>query len=442
MSSKVYLLFFSSVSFSLFPYISPAAEISCSADINQSGVIAVSDARSLSAALDSDNRIILIENDIPVPASIDLGSKKLAGPAYFKDTPSCTALPRPVLSFATEENIGMNGGEINSLSLNFDISDRKTNAVSGSGTIRDIDVRVTKAGAVFKIFDTLDIKGKVTVESADDTSVFISLNEDTALNIDGELVLKGKGYYGLSAGRSSKVHILPGGSLNSFIIGGHEGISMHGNASFIADGPVKIIEPFYTAIVSASSSPAPVITLNAENNYIAANSAAVAMASGKITFNGSAIINCTKTGNISCKAISVLEVSPSSGETAVEINAPVTVKGLRKTDRIGTLVSSDGMIKMFGGIFRLNSTFKSESGSGFIFLKTRKAEFGPAAALLGSDYFHNLDEPQKTKAKVSAGARMEIGGICKKSPSGGIMIMPGSGENDVTQPVAPFTEGC
>lgn len=442
MSAKAFLPFFSSLVFSLFPSISSAAESSCGADVRESGTAVVSDARSLSAALASDNTVILIENDIFVPASIDMGAKKLVGPGYFKNTPSCVALPRPVLSFSAGENFGMNGGEINSLILDFSISDQKTNVISGSGIIQDTDVKTAGAASVFKVFDSLDIKGKITAESSDISSTFISLNENAALNIAGTVVLKGKGSGALSAGRSSKVHILPGGSLTSFITGGYEGISMQGKASFIADGPVKIMEPFYNAIAASPSSPAPKLVLNAANNYLAASNAGVAMTSGTTIFNGTTAINCTKKDNTSCKAISVLETSPSSGMAVVEINAPVTVTGLRKTNRVGTLISSDGMLKMFGGTFHLNSTFKSENGNGFIFLRTRHAEFGPQAALLGSDYIQNMNETQETAVEISAGARMEIGGVCKKAPTNSIMVMPGPGEDNVTNPIAPFTEGC
>lgn len=418
----------------------------CGAAVMQanSDVAAPTDAATFYEALSSGKNIILVETDMTVSASTSLGSKKLVGPKYFSDVAICASMATPTLTYGSTATLTMSGGEINQLNLSFQTSDTSVDAVSGSGTIRDASITSKMMRNTVKATGKITLAGSVTATSQQRNSTGYAiqsvLQSDTtsgSFDITGTTTVKGAADYGLKINTGSKTTIASTGSLIWAITDGFVGIDLENNSTFTANGPVKFEQPVSSAIGYITTGKA-VINLNASGNYIKTTYSGLMQTHGDININGSTTIECFRAqGSSSCTAIDSHETY-SSSVNSVTISAPLTLVNFNKIhDSQYPTIYGDTILSIVGGTLKINSTIESKANIGKLMLNGESMSIGSSGAVLGATYMYGY----KRGVTVSAGAKMKLGGVCRKAASGGTMTVPDSG-NAVTSPISPFTSGC
>ncbi|MGN1078835.1 MAG: hypothetical protein ACI4TE_01545 [Alphaproteobacteria bacterium] len=302
---------------------------------NNANVAAATDASSFYAAMASGKSVILIDGDISGLATTALGSKKLVGPKYFSDIEICKTQTTPTVTFASSSNMTISGGEINQLNLKFTLNDKSKNAVSGSGIIKDSTISAHLSNNVVSATGKITLSGNVTILSEKDdgdnyANQGVLATEGGTIEIAGKTTLKGESSYGLRIAADTTVTVTSSGTLILNMPDVFVGINLGNNSTFTANGPVKFEAAASSAIgyISVYES---YINLNAAGNYIKTTYSGLMETSGMIKINGSMTIECFRkdNDNSSCTAIKA-DHTYSGTTTKVEINAPVTVKGLTR----------------------------------------------------------------------------------------------------------------
>lgn len=398
---------------------------------SRSDVATVTDAATLTTALSSGKNIIAIMADTSTSTPLSLGSKKLVGPQYFSDIPICTTTATPKLTFTNSSDaITMSSGEINQMNIVHTVDSTSASTVVGTGTMKNSTITAKKVLALIKPGSSFTLEGTNTLTSNDVSSNIIKQDASGTLNINGALTMNGQSTYGIQMGSSGKMTIASSGSLTSNVTGGFIGIDIDNYAVFTANGPVKFMQPFSSTIgyIATGNSK---VTFNASNNHIKTTYSGFMTTAGDITINGSTTIECVRKDNNSCKAFSVHEVY-SSSVNSLTINAPVTITGLTKPD-------GDEILYMVGGKINLKNTITSNTGYGKILLNAEEGSFSASGAILGGTNFQRtIWNAATSKLSIASGARLKVGGVCKKATSASTLGKVDS----VTSPPAPFTGGC
>ena len=409
---------------------------------NNTNVAAATDASSFYAAMDSGKSVILIDGDISGLATTALGSKKLVGPKYFSDIEICKTQTTPTVTFASSSNMTISGGEINQLNLKFTLNDKSKNAVSGSGIIKDSTISAHLSNNVVSATGKITLSGDVTILSEKDdgdnyANQGVLATEGGTIEIAGKTTLKGESSYGLRMGKETTVTINSSGTLILNMPGVFVGIDLENGSTFTANGPVKFEQPASSSAIGYISVYESYINLNANGNYLKTTYAGLMETSGMIKVNGSTTIECfKKQNNSTCTAINV-DHTYGGTTTKLEINAPVTVKGLTKDrDNQYPTISGDMLLYAKGDSIKLNSTIESTTGIGKVFINVDSANFTSSGAIIGANYMYGYERPMN----ISAGAKLKMNGVCKKATSSGTMTL--QYDNGITTPIAPFTGGC
>jgi len=413
---------------------------------NNSNVIAATDASSFSAALNSDKSIILVDGDISGLSTAALGSKKLVGPKYFSDIALCQAQATPTATFASSANLTISGGEINQLNLTFTMEDKTKDAVSGSGTIKNslitakLNKNVISASGKITLSGTNTIKA-LSVSDTEKTLYILSApnSSGTFEFTDGTTTLDGKASYGiyLNEGKMTTAS-------SSVFKSNAEVYTLFYNygGTVTANGPIKVTKTVTTILdqVGVHSSTEPAFSLNAAGNVLAAYYTALGATDGSITVNGSTTINFSDNPNgdkSSKKAFSSWEVY-SNSDVKMTINAPVTVTGMKKgIDYQYPNSTGDELFYMVGGNIKINSTVESTTNIGKVLTNGDTMSMSSSGAILGASYLYG----RGSSFSVSAGAKLKLGGVCKKATTSGTLSSV-TYDNAVTTPVSPFTGGC
>ncbi len=391
------------------------------------------DAASFSTAMSSGKNIIAVTENLTVSSEISLGSKKLVGPKYFSDIPVCKETNTPTLSVA--DAITISNGEISDIGLKNSQSSTKFDFVSGSGIINNTTFNVNKVNNVVKASGTMTLNGTNVFNSSDSSSYLINApsSADT-VNINGDVTFHGKYSYGASV-NGGKMTIASSGSITSDVEG-HAGINVDNGATFIANGPVKFSKR-HTYTIYALTTENVKIELNASGNVLTSYFSGIYCTGGSVKIAGSTSIQFQPNPNSSDgstqTAINMHEVY-SSSINSLTITAPVTVTGLKRKDK-------DQLLYMVGGTIDISNTITSSSNVGIVLLNAEKGSIKSNGAILGGSYFDRGYYCADTSCPIYAesGARMKIGGVCKKATSR--QKIP-SADDITTPPNPPFTSGC
>ncbi len=413
---------------------------------NNSNVIAATDASSFSAALSSDKSIILVDGDISGLSTAALGSKKLVGPKYFSDIALCQAQATPTATFASSANLTISGGEINQLNLTFTMEDKTKDAVSGSGTIKDASITTKLNKSVVSASGKITLAGTVTlnnqqVDGDNYANTYILTTQGGSVEITGKTTLSGTADYGLGLGSKTTATVSSTGTLVLNMPEVFVGIDLENNSTFTANGPVKFDANARSAIGYISVEKA-VINLNASGNYIKTSYSGLMQTHGDINIKGSTTIECVRTASnncesCGCKAIDSHETY-SNSVNSVTINAPVTLVNFNKSQ--GTTyptTSGDTILSVVGGTLKINSTIESKAGYGKVLINGETMNMSSSGAILGASYLYG----RGSSFSVSAGAKLKLGGICKKATTSGTLSSV-TYDNAIKTPVSPFTGGC
>ena len=408
---------------------------------NNPNVIVATDASSFSEALSSDKSIILLDGNISGLAAVNLGSKKLVGPKYFSDIDLCKAQDTPTATLASSSTLTISGGEINQLNLTFTMEDKTKDAISGSGTIKDSTITTKLNKSVVSASGKITLAGDVTLKNQledDDNyaNTYILTTQGGSVEITGKTTLGGTASYGLDIGADTTATVSSTGTLTLNMPDVFVGIHLNNGSTFTANGPVKFEQPASSSAIGYISVYESYINLNANGNYLKTTYSGLMETSGMIKVNGSTTIECFRKGNNSCTAINA-DHTYAGTTTKLEINAPVTVKGLTK-DRDNQYPNSTGDTLLYakGDSIKLNSTIESTTGIGKVFINMDSANFTSSGAIIGANYMYGYNRPMN----ISAGAKLKMNGVCKKATSSGTMTL--EYENGITTPIAPFTGGC
>lgn len=417
----------------------------CAGTVAKDETVAMAtDAATFAEAVKSSKNVIFIANDISGAASVNLGSKKLVGPKYFSDIAMCKTEATPTVSFTKTAKMTISGGEINQISLKFGLNNSKETALSGSGTIKDASVSAEMVYAVVASTGKITLDGNVvlTTEKDNNDGYANQMNlqaKDGNVEIKGKTTLKGNSSYGISIANSANVTVAKGGELHMDMPYIFVGVDLDDNSTFTANGPVIFDSPASSAIGYITTGK-PVISLNANGNIIQATYSGLMLTSGTLNINGSTTIEFVSkpnsTDNSSKKAFSMHEVY-SDSVIFLNINAPVTITGLTKRhDDKYPGSTGDEILEMIGGTLSINAEINNKSGIGKVFINGEPQGMSGKGAILGVSYMYGYDRP----FNVSAGARLQIGGVCKKAATSGSMKL--SYDNGIKAPIAPFNSGC
>ena len=419
----------------------------CAAQVaaKNSNVAVATDSASFSEALSSGKSVILIDGAVSTSQQIALGSKKLVGPKYFSDIALCAAEQTPTLtvgSASASTAITLSGGEINSVNISFPYGNTSATVVSGSGTIKDSTVTAKQAKNVVAATGAMTLSGTVslTTATADGNkyadSAVLATNGGT-LNIAGTATLNGYSDYGLSVGQNTTAKVSSSGTLHVNMPKVFVGVDVANGASFIADGAV-VFDDYASSAIGYITTGKAVIKLNANGNVIKTYFSGLAQTHGDIVINGSTTIECYRsTGSSSCLAIDSHETY-SSSVNSVTINAPVTLKGFDRNPKTEYPNSTgDTILSMVGGTLKINSTIESIAGSGKVLINGVSQSMSASSAILGAGYLFGYGK----NMTVSSGARLKLGGVCKKATASGTMSTV-TYDKGVKTPPAPFNSGC
>ena len=404
-------------------------------------VAMATDAATFAEALQSSKNVIFIANDISGAATVNLGSKKLVGPKYFSDIAMCKTESTPTLGFGGSSNLTMAGGSIEQLSVSFATPD--TSAVSGSGTIKDATVTSGKTKYVITASGKMTLSGSTKIVSSDEKTTAIlgtTASSDTFEITNGTTTVDGKASYSV---------YINGGTLTIASSGtfkaddtSYFGVNMYGS-QLVANGPVKIYGTHAYALQQwgVHSKTKPSMTLNASGNVLTSYYDGFYATDGTITVNGSTTINFVPNPNSSDGSektgFDMHEVY-SNSVIALNINAPVTITGLtRLNDDKYPSSTGDEILYMVGGSLKINAEINNKSGIGKVLINGENQSMSANGAILGASYLFGYGK----QFNVSAGARMKIGGVCKKASSSGT-IKDVTYDKPAKTPPAPFNSGC
>lgn len=413
----------------------------CAGTVAKDETVAMAtDAATFAEAVKSSKNVIFIANDISGVATTDLGSKKLVGPKYFSDIAMCKTEATPTLGFGGSSNLTMAGGSIEQLSVSFATPD--VNAISGSGTINNATITSGKTKNVISASGKMTLSGSTKIVSSDEkTSSTLRTTEasDTFEITNGSTSFDGN---------VSTVAYINAGTLSITSSGtfvsnakAYSVVYLYGG-KLIANGPIKTYSVAAHALqqwgVHAKTKPS--MTLNASGNVLTSYFDGFYATDGSITVNGSTTINFVPNPNPSdgsAKTGFDMHEVYSNSVIALNINAPITITGLTKRhDDKYPSSTGDEILHMIGGNLQINGEINNKSGIGKVFINGEPQGMSGKGAILGVSYMHGYDRP----FNVSAGARLQIGGVCKKAATSGTMKLPY--DNGIKAPIAPFNSGC
>lgn len=401
------------------------------------------DAASFSTAMSSGKNIIAVTENLTVSSAISLGSKKLVGPKYFSDIPVCKETNTPTLTASAPATIS--NGEISTIDLKFTFNDSSKSAVSGAGTITDATISSLLAKNVVDATGNITLAGSVTLKSGQgDGNGYVDqgvlATTSGSVEIKGTTTLSGKADRGLQIGNRATVTVASGGTLVFNIPNVFIGIDIDDHATFTANGPVKF-EAVASSAVGYIAIGAPTITLNANGNYIKTSYTGFNATAGSININGSTTIECFRSStSSSCTAIDSHETYSSSVNSTI-INAPVTLINFNKSQGSDhPTISGDSILEIVGGTLKINSTIESKAGYGKVLTNGENMSMGPSGAILGASYLYG----RAGNMSVSAGARIKLGGVCKKAVSSGKIttVTYDKAATSASTLGSPFTGGC
>lgn len=401
------------------------------------------DAASFSTAMSSGKNIIAVTENLTVSSAISLGSKKLVGPKYFSDIPVCKETNTPTLTASAPATIS--NGEISTIDLKFTFNDSSKSAVSGAGTITDATISSLLAKNVVDATGNITLAGSVELKSGQgDGNGYVDqgvlATTSGSVEIKGTTTLSGKADRGLQIGNRATVTVASGGTLVFNIPNVFIGIDIDDHATFTANGPVKF-EAVASSAVGYIAIGAPTITLNANGNYIKTSYTGFNATAGSININGSTTIECFRSStSSSCTAIDSHETYSNSVNSTI-INAPVTLVNFNKPQGSEyPTIYGDSILEIVGGTLKINSTIESKAGYGKVLTNGENMSMGPSGAILGASYLYG----RAGNMSVSAGARIKLGGVCKKAVSSGKIttVTYDKAATSASTLGSPFTGGC
>ena len=412
----------------------------------RSDVAVATDAASFTTAMSSGKNIIAVTDNLTAGSEIALGSKKLVGPKYFSDIPVCKETNTPTLTSAAPMTIS--GGEINQMDVKFSFNDKAKDGISGSGTIADSSVSTTLAKSVVAATGKMTLQGKVTLHSAKDNAdgyanQGVLQTNGGSVEIAGNTTLSGDASYGLWIGANTTATIASSGTLVLNMPDVFVGIDLGNNSTFTANGPVKFDARASSAIGYITTGKA-VINLNANGNYIKTSYSGLMQTYGDITIKGTTTIECDRGTNTcdtcGCTAIDSHETY-SNSINSVTINAPLTLVNFNRAqgEQYPT-ISGDTILKMVGGTLKINNTIESKSGYGKVLTNGDSMSMTSSGAILGASYLYGRMQDMS----ISAGAKIKLGGVCKKAASSGKVttVTYDKAATSASTLGSPFTGGC
>ena len=411
------------------------------------------------ALIDNKNNFVIV-NDFTLTADIDLSGKTMMGAAEIAAASPLCAKKQKITT--THQITTNNSTEFKKLifankldeNSSFDYNSQKDRPamITGGGTMRDIELvynpRQTSVGSDGTkyyssnyYFPHLKAKGTLNLYNIKSTGM-------RNLYTTGTSTLNIKGYVDI-------VYDATDGSGEAIALSGTPTINIESGGTLSYKGPGAFMESdsltnerlnSFTIKINGSTNYQPSRTYG---NYIYVFSKGTIDINSPQTIKGSVRVPEGSTLNINAKTI-FEAINPGSTEQAINseyrsyinINAPVYFNNFKAITDPTYWLGGDGVLG--GGYIYINSDFITNTRTGFgQYTWIDTVTFGPKANVRGLARMRLDYDYADATFTISTGAKLEIGGVCKRATSS--RTLKGEKKNilDFTSPPnPPFSGGC
>ena len=424
----------------------------CGSWLTANGYGAAKDMETLKTAVASNvTEIGLLEN-FTITEDINLNGKKLYQANKYSGSAECKALPRVTLNIASSVKAG--GGGFEDMTLNLKTEKSSVKFFTDSVGFKNVTMNYTTDNWA-NLFDvtggTVNFDGTNTIQ-ANTKSTTLKFTNNSKLNISGSLTLSGTQGIGMYFDASS-ITVAKTGKL-TYRAGANvfDLIELREGTKAIFNGPVDI-QPvkandndyIYRVFYVLRSS----LALNGSGNILNGRGAFGVYIdksnSQKATFDikGSTTINVEGSSSNGREVFDIDHGNYYDPKLyVVNIDAPVTVKGLKAYSGQYEASQADYLFRILDATVNINSTVTTDAG--ITYNLRGILNIGSSGYLNGISKY-KMDTSGGVNYK--SGAKIKLGGICKKAAKN--QSFSGSSQKyyhleatSANNLGSPFTGGC
>ena len=428
----------------------------CGSLLTANGYGAAKDMETLKTAVASNVSEIGILESFTIGEAVNLNGKKLIPANKYTEFAQCKALPQPTLTIA--DSLNASGGGFEDMTLNLKAAKSSVKFFTDSVNFKNVTLNYTTDNWAY-LFDvtggTVNFDGTNTIKANTNADVnYGSLNfkGNSKVNISGPLTISGNPGMGMSF-EASSITVANTGKLTYRAGGDHNIIELGKGSKAIFNGAIDI-QPgsgnrYYDSAYNVFRVWNSTLALNASGNIINGRGifdvSVDKTNSQKATFdiNGSTTINLKGS---STGGRHVFDIDHGNyydpNLFVVNINAPVTVKGLTSYSGQYEISQADHLFYVLDATINVNSTITAGAG----IVKNLRGIFniGSSGYLNGISKY-NMDT--SGGANYKSGAKIKLGGVCKKATKN--QSFKGSSQKyyhleatSANNLGSPFTGGC
>ena len=429
----------------------------CGSLLTANGYGAAKDMETLKTAVASNVSEIGILESFTIGEAVNLNGKKLIPANKYTEFAQCKALPQPTLTIA--DSLNASGGGFEDMTLNLKAAKSSVKFFTDSVSFKNVTLNYTTDNWAY-LFDvtggTVNFDGTNTIKANTNADVNYGhsyFRGNSKVNINGALTVTGNPAATWEF-EASTLTVAKTGKYTYKAGGNQEIIELSKSSKAIFNGPV-VIQPgkgnsyYDSAYHGIYGSQGASIEFNASGNIIEAYNTGIYISTSdkfttKLKINGSLTINMKNSKSDSGQHAIEAWGGNYGNKTKfqIDINAPVTVTGMHSYSGEYEISQADFLFYILDTTINLNSTVTTNNGIAK-FLRNN-LNMGSGGAILGVSKYHN--EGSGT-TKYSSGARLKIGGVCKKATKA--QTFTGSSQKYYTISVtssnnlgSPFTGGC
>ena len=361
------------------------------------------DEAGLAVALISDKSIIAVLKSFSSGTELNIGNKTLVGPKYFSTVSACSGEATPTLSKNTETAAGIKlaGGTVSDLNITYSYAKSGAAAISGYGNLKNISIKKGSNSYSMGIAVTggaMNLDGKIDIAT---TSTGISVASGSTLYSKANVSMTGDGGYMSVAGTLRAT----AGSFTIKKEGSGTPLSIRGNAYF--DAPLVVEgDGWLNAGIDLGDSS--ILSMSGNGNKITVGES-MAIKGGTVTIGGTTSI-------VFRTCYSVFRNTRLTINGAVTISTPCTYQQTRDSKSIFLLTGPSNAVKYY-----VNAPLTVTGGSLSLgYFEGGLLSLGANANVGGNigGYSSWYDTKNYGSVlKVTSGARLKLGGTCRKATS-------------------------
>ena len=429
----------------------------CGSWLTANGYGAAKDMETLKTAVASNvTEIGLLEN-FTITEDINLNGKKLYQANKYSGSAECKALPRVTLNIASSVKSG--GGGFEDMTLNLKTEKSSVKFFTDSVGFKNVTMNYTTDNWA-NLFDvtggTVNFDGTNTIKAstnADANYGTLDFKDNSKVNVSGSLTISGNPGMGMSF-EASSITVANTGKFTYRAGGDHNIIELNKGSKAIFNGPVDIQpgkgNPYYASAFNVFRVWNSTLALNGSGNII----------NGRGIFDVSVDKTNSQKATFDIKGsttINLADASSSSGRHVfdidhgnyydpklfiVNIDAPVTVKGLKAYSGQYEISQADYLFYVLDATINVNSTITA--GEGIVYNLRGIFNIGSSGYLNGISKY-KMDTSGGTN--YQSGAKIKLSGVCKKATKN--QSFSGSSQKyyhleatSANNLGSPFTGGC